>query len=79
MAEAKTSTKVTAPLIPIAASSWVEIPIKGQIPKNLVSTKLLTKTAEIKMISSEVSMRSHSRGALGILQDFRTWYSTLYI
>jgi hypothetical protein len=38
--EASVITKTTAPAIPIAVSIFFDTPKKGQIPKNLVSTKL---------------------------------------
>ena len=49
-AEATVITKTTAPDIPKAVSVFFETPRNGQHPRNLLSTKLLTKTALIKII-----------------------------
>ncbi len=38
-------TKVTAIPIPSEVSTFLETPMKGQMPRNRANTKLLTKTA----------------------------------
>jgi len=44
---AKTITKATAPVIPIAVESFLETPKNGQTPKNCIRTMLLTNMAAI--------------------------------
>lgn len=50
--EAKVITKITAMPIPSAVSTFLETPKKGQMPKNLVRTKLFTKMA-LKKITNK--------------------------
>jgi hypothetical protein len=42
-------TKVVASPMPKAVSSFLETPMKGQIPRNFTSTKLLTSTVPTRM------------------------------
>ena len=45
MQDDKVITKITAPPIPAAVSTFFETPRNGQIPKNLEKIKLFTKIA----------------------------------
>ncbi len=53
--EAKVMTKITAMPIPKAVSTLRETPKKGQMPKNLVKTKLFTKMA-LKKITNRLAI-----------------------
>ena len=47
---ARVSTKMTAALIPNAVEVFLEVPKKGQMPKNWEKITLLTKTVDRIMI-----------------------------
>jgi hypothetical protein len=54
---AKVITKSTEAPIPIAVSILVLTPKKGQMPRNCASTMLLTRMADIKMITYSMALR----------------------
>ena len=52
MAEAKPMTKITASPMPEAVSIFLETPMKGQMPRNWATIKLLTRMAPRAMVKS---------------------------
>ena len=70
----KVRTKVVAIPMPMADSSFLETPMKGQRPRNLTSTKLLTSTVPIRMRANSVMVAVASARWDGMAQEStRIW------
>src|SRR6056297_4010636 len=65
-------TKVTAMPMPSAVSTFLETPMKGQIPRKRANTKLLTKMALIMMSKSWVIDPVLQQVAIGLTSGYKT-------